>query len=187
MATDLITLDRKGNTGKDPVSIRQAWLNDHAPEDPGGSASPRKTAGHPSTGEPTGPTLGTAIQARRRELGMTQQDLAARVNHFGGDMRQSDVSRLERGQVTLPRNDRLQQIALALGIPSGELLAMGGWSGAESSFTTIVGESAGEPVCSVQADSLTAQTEHILQRCREEVAMVRRFLDGERERRIYHP
>ncbi|MDQ3657056.1 MAG: helix-turn-helix domain-containing protein [Chloroflexota bacterium] len=140
---------------------------------------------------------------------MTQPDLAARVNRLGGDMRQSGISRLERGQVTLPRSHRLQQIAEALDITPGELLARGGWSGADSPFVTSAMESGAEHAGSAprqpapepcpeaaqttgeeprshvsERDSLAARTEHILQRCREEVEMVRRFLDGEGGERL---
>ncbi|MBA2470151.1 MAG: hypothetical protein H0V37_12165 [Chloroflexia bacterium] len=49
-------------------------------------------------------------------------------------MRQSDVSRLERDQVTLPRHSRLAHIAAALDLTMGELLARAGWDGAAQEF-----------------------------------------------------
>ena len=87
-------------------------------------------------------TLGAAIRDRRAELGWTQEDLAVRANGIAGEgepdyrewMRQSDVSRLERGKVGLPRRQRLERIAAALGLPLGELLARSGWSGAAAAF-----------------------------------------------------
>ncbi|MDP9365390.1 MAG: helix-turn-helix domain-containing protein [Chloroflexota bacterium] len=82
--------------------------------------------------EPTR-TLGAAIEARRRELGWTLEEWANRVVDAGGEgFRQSDVSRLERGKVGLPRRDRLGRVAVALGLPLGELLARSGWAGAEA-------------------------------------------------------
>jgi transcriptional regulator with XRE-family HTH domain len=80
-------------------------------------------------------TLGKAIRARRIELGMTQEDLANRVE---GGMRQAQVSRLEIGMVTLPRHDRLECIARALGLPVGELLENAGWTGANDAFAAQV-------------------------------------------------
>ena len=77
-----------------------------------------------------GRTLGTAIRARRRELGWTQEELADRVAARGDTaFRQSDVSRLERGKVALPHRDRLERIAAVLDLALGELLARSGWSG----------------------------------------------------------
>jgi len=85
-----------------------------------------------STGEAR--TLGEALRRRRLELGWTQELLAARVADLGGDLRQSDVSRLERGKVGLPRRERLTRIAAALDLSLGELLARSGWAGADDAF-----------------------------------------------------
>ena len=80
-------------------------------------------------------TLGEAIRIRRRELGLSQEDLARRIaDHGDAAFRQSDVSRLERGKVTLPRRERLEHIAAVLGLSLGELLARSGWTGADSAF-----------------------------------------------------
>lgn len=62
------------------------------------------------------------------ELDLTQEELAERV---GEGVRQSEISRLERNRVTLPRRQRMEQIAVALDIPVGVLLARSGWVGAE--------------------------------------------------------
>jgi transcriptional regulator with XRE-family HTH domain len=69
-------------------------------------------------------TLGTFIRERRQDLGLTQEELAERV---GESVRQSDISRLERDQITLPRRDRLEAIATALEVSTGELLVRTGW------------------------------------------------------------
>src|SRR4051794_41082580 len=69
-------------------------------------------------------SLGDAIRLRRLELGMSQEELAERI---GLDVRQSDVSRLERGKILFPRMERLNQIAAALGLSIGALLIEAGW------------------------------------------------------------
>jgi transcriptional regulator with XRE-family HTH domain len=69
-------------------------------------------------------SLGDAIRLRRLELGMSQEELAERI---GPDVRQSDVSRLERGKILFPRLERLNQIAAALGMSIGALLIEAGW------------------------------------------------------------
>ncbi len=73
-------------------------------------------------------TLGQLIRERRMELNLTQEELAERV---GDGVRQSEISRLERNRVTLPRRQRMEQLAEALDIPVGVLLARSGWIGAE--------------------------------------------------------
>ncbi len=49
---------------------------------------------------------------------------------MGDGVRQAEISRLERDRVTLPRRQRLEQIARALDVPIGELLVRSGWAGA---------------------------------------------------------
>jgi transcriptional regulator with XRE-family HTH domain len=73
-------------------------------------------------------TLGSAIRLRRIELNLTQEALADRI---GGGLRQSEISRLERDIVTLPRRARLEALATALELRVGELLARSGWTGAD--------------------------------------------------------
>ena len=69
-------------------------------------------------------TFGEVIRRRRVELGMTQEELAERV---GESVRQSDISRMERDYVTLPRRDRLEALAAALEVTPGFLLMHSGW------------------------------------------------------------
>jgi len=69
-------------------------------------------------------SLGDAIRIRRLELGLSQEELAERI---APDVRQSDVSRLERGKILFPRIERLNQIAAALGMSIGALLIEAGW------------------------------------------------------------
>jgi transcriptional regulator with XRE-family HTH domain len=79
------------------------------------------------------PTLGRFIQRRRIELGLTQEQLAEMI---GGGVRQSEISRLEHDRISLPRRQRLEQIAIVLDVSLGELLARSGWAGAEAVFDT---------------------------------------------------
>lgn len=80
------------------------------------------------------PSVGEAVRARRLALGWSQEELAARASGAGLEVRQSDISRLERGRVALPRRARLERIAAALDLPLGELLARSGWAGAAVAF-----------------------------------------------------
>jgi transcriptional regulator with XRE-family HTH domain len=79
-------------------------------------------------------TLGKAIRERRIELGMTQEELAAQI---GEGVRQSEVSRLERDRIVLPRRERLVRIAAALQMPVGELLVRSGWTGAQEAVRNL--------------------------------------------------
>jgi len=76
-------------------------------------------------------TLGQIIRSRRQQLGLTQEELAARI---GGGVRQAEVSRLESDRVSLPRRQRLERISAALGVTIGDLLAGAGWTGADDAF-----------------------------------------------------
>jgi transcriptional regulator with XRE-family HTH domain len=76
-------------------------------------------------------TLGQVIRDGRRAKGWTQESLARTI---AGGTTQSDISRLERDKITLPRRDRLERIARALDIPLGELLASSGWAAADQFF-----------------------------------------------------
>jgi len=71
-------------------------------------------------------TLGRAIRQRRIEIGLTQEELAERI---GPGIRQSDISRLERDRIQLPRAQRLRALASALEMEPGELLSLSGWDG----------------------------------------------------------
>jgi len=82
-------------------------------------------------------SLGETIRVRRVALGWTQEVLAARIGGEGGICHQSEVSRLERGRVGLPRRARLERIAAALDLPLGDLLARSGWAGAEAAFHSV--------------------------------------------------
>ena len=77
--------------------------------------------------------IGTYIRERRQDLGFSQEHLADRV---GGGYGQSDVSRLERGQIELPRLGTVLRLASALEVPVGDLLIASGWF-TEGHFTPI--------------------------------------------------
>ena len=84
--------------------------------------------------DPHPASLGEAIRLRRIEIGLTQEELAARV---GDGVRQSDISRLEHDRIQLPRASRLRAIASALEMEPGELLIRSGWSGATQPSTAL--------------------------------------------------
>src|SRR5687768_13060092 len=77
-----------------------------------------------TTAPDTAITLGHVIRTRRLELGLTQEELADRI---GERLTQSDISRIERGTIALPRRQRLEELATALGLGLGELLIRSGW------------------------------------------------------------
>lgn len=87
-------------------------------------------------------TLGQLIRERRLELNLTQEQLAERV---GDGVRQSEISRLERNRITLPRRHRMEDLAAALDIPLGVLLARSGWAGAEAIEDDPASESIEDP------------------------------------------
>lgn len=78
--------------------------------------------------------LGSVIRKRRLELGISQEQLAELVSADGEYVRQSEISRLECGRVGLPRRERLERIAAALGMSIGELLERSGWNAAAICF-----------------------------------------------------
>lgn len=95
--------------------------------------------------------LGEVIRARRIELGLTQEQLAERI---GDGVRQAEISRLEGGRVEQPRRQRLEKIAVALGVPLGELLARSGWADDGSAVSRI-------PEARAQAAQLGEQREEV--------------------------
>src|SRR5215203_2519679 len=68
--------------------------------------------------------IGNFVRERRQDLGLSQEQLAERV---GGTYSQSDISRIERGHITLPRLSNLERLAASLDVPVGELLIAAGW------------------------------------------------------------
>jgi transcriptional regulator with XRE-family HTH domain len=68
--------------------------------------------------------IGNYIRERRQDLGLSQEQLAERV---GGSYGQSDISRIERGHIELPRLATLVSLATSLEVPVGNLLIASGW------------------------------------------------------------
>jgi transcriptional regulator with XRE-family HTH domain len=68
--------------------------------------------------------LGNFVRERRVVLGLTQEQLAERI---GGSASQAEISRLERGEVLLPRRHRLEALAEALEVSLGAMLMASGW------------------------------------------------------------
>jgi len=70
------------------------------------------------------------IHRRRIELGLTQEQLAAKIIERGGHLRQEHIARIENGTV-IPRIDTLVSIARALDLDLFNL------DGTEEAATTI--------------------------------------------------
>jgi transcriptional regulator with XRE-family HTH domain len=67
-------------------------------------------------GSSTSFSLATFIRERRQDLGLTQEQLGDRV---GEGVRRSEISRLEKGAVSMPHSKRLIALAQALDVPLG--------------------------------------------------------------------
>jgi transcriptional regulator with XRE-family HTH domain len=131
-------------------------------------------------------SLGTAILQRRTELGLTQAALAERVATCGDwGFRQSDISRLERGIVTLPHFTRMRSLAAALELPVGELLSQSGWTGAEGAFPPPDLQPSGQNHAAHEEtrDNQKAQSSHLvmgsdeIQQLREEIVRLRQTVE----------
>ena len=70
-------------------------------------------------------TLGAVIRQRRKELGMTQEELGDQSG-----INQSQVSHLERGSIRMPSLELLRRLADALNLPAGYLLELAHFPGA---------------------------------------------------------
>ena len=85
--------------------------------------------------------LGDYIRERRVSLGLSQEALA---NLIGITSSQAEISRLERGQVMMPRRARMEELAVALDVTLGALLVASGWltveEGAEADAMPAVAE-----------------------------------------------
>lgn len=74
--------------------------------------------------EPEPGTFGYCVFYRRwRVLGVTQEELAARVRELGGKVKQGDISDLEHGKVGEPRRPRMRLFAQALRVSVDTLYA----------------------------------------------------------------
>jgi len=68
---------------------------------------------------PTPTRLGRYIRKRRGELGLTQEELAARAG-----LKQTNISQIERGEIVEPGPERLAAIAIALGVELSDLVEL---------------------------------------------------------------
>ena len=68
--------------------------------------------------------LGNYVRQRRQDLNLSQEQLAERISV---NCCQSDISRIERGHVRLPRLSTMASLAAALEISVGNLLIVTGW------------------------------------------------------------
>ena len=66
--------------------------------------------------------LGALLRQRRQSLGLSTHRLGALVG-----VRQSTITRLERGEIAAPRPDKLARIAKALGVSLADLYALAGY------------------------------------------------------------
>jgi transcriptional regulator with XRE-family HTH domain len=140
-----------------------------------------------STQPPLHRSLGTELQRHRVALGLTQAALAEKVAACGDwTIRQSDISRLERGVVTLPHAPRLRFLAAALGVPAGDLLVSSGWTGSTellASFTTTTeGDVKTERVVHREEPLLEMRSSpedmaHTLEQVLQDLAAVRQTLE----------
>jgi transcriptional regulator with XRE-family HTH domain len=67
-------------------------------------------------------SFGRIVRARRKQLNMSQEDLAARIGK-----ERSYLSQLETGRIRLPEAELRRTIAEALGYTDGDLLRLAGY------------------------------------------------------------
>ena len=125
-------------------------------------------------------TLGEVIRQRRGELGLTQEELAERV---GEGVRQAEISRIEHDRILLPRRSRLEQIARALDLPIGVLLAHSGWTGAEAIRAASNGVSDDNATLRAENAELETQNEE-MKATIEELWAAREDLEAEALNRV---
>ena len=137
-------------------------------------------------------TLGTYIRQRRQELGLSQEQLAERI---GESVSQSDVSRLEKDRITLPRRRRMEQLAVALEVSLGELFVRTGWMEDENQLGSLATGIAPKPTVvqdSNPVDTMAAMLEgvaamhamiedaaRVLEQAKQSMASLMRALDAE--------
>jgi transcriptional regulator with XRE-family HTH domain len=124
-------------------------------------------------------TLGSLIRARRLELGLRQEQLAARI---GGGVRQSEVSRLERDRVTPPRRERFVRTTAALDLPLGQMLAASGREGFQTPRAFLSGAERTELRARAAVGGLHRARERLRQ-THQETEVVLAAIRVQRERR----
>ena len=92
--------------------------------------------------------VGERIKARRKELQMSQRDLAERMGYSN----HSTITRIEAGKVDLPQS-RIVQFADALGVTPGHLM---GWDAEPEDLGAIAAQVLMDPaVLSMMQDYMT--------------------------------
>jgi transcriptional regulator with XRE-family HTH domain len=118
-----------------------------------------------STQPPLHRSLGTELQRHRVALGLTQAALAEKVAACGDwTIRQSDISRLERGVVTLPHAPRLRFLAAALGVPAGDLLVSSGWTGSTELLASFTEEATTTTESNTRTERVVHREEPLLEK-----------------------
>ncbi len=100
-------------------------------------------------------SLAQRLLISRRDLDMTQEDLARRA----GNVSPAYISSLERGKVTNPTADVLETLATALGVPPGYLI---GWSDDPSGESLPASIAEGRVVYQVASPAEYRQTQQLL-------------------------
>jgi transcriptional regulator with XRE-family HTH domain len=130
--------------------------------------------------------FGDHLRKLRMDLGLTQEELAERI---GGTCSQAEISRLERGQVSMPRRARLDDLAAALEVSLGELLIHSGWlttqEGDQVDDTSTPEEHREEPEASLLLEEL-ATIQDALLILMDRVASVERLLRQQTDSHTEH-
>jgi transcriptional regulator with XRE-family HTH domain len=108
--------------------------------------------------------LGQFIRDRRRELGLTQTQLGARIGYY-----QERISSLECGTYGIPSLHSMHELAAALEVPVGQLLAAAG-------SIALAEERSGEGVWYSRLQQLPQSQMHLRS---EYETMCRRLLETE--------
>jgi transcriptional regulator with XRE-family HTH domain len=120
-------------------------------------------------------TFAQVIRARRREMGLSQEQFAALL---GEGVRQSEVSRLERGNVLMPRRERLQRIAEVIDVPVGELLMLTSWAEADAGAPDAPVQGEPRPALAAEsADGLRDAIHEVVDRMRAAAERTRHILE----------
>ena len=121
--------------------------------------------------------IGHFVRERRQDLGLSQEQVAERM---GGSYGQSDISRIERGHIELPRVGTLIRLGSALDVPVGDLLIASGWFEDAHFFGDAFGADSGDDVLAevlarieVELDAIHDLERQAAQRTNELYRMIR--------------
>jgi transcriptional regulator with XRE-family HTH domain len=102
--------------------------------------------------------FGDYIRERRLHLNLTQEQLAERM---GGAYTQSDISRLERGLVGLPRLTTVVSLAAALEVSVGDVLIASGWFEDEDIVPSLTSATAEQDTLATVLAAIEAELDSI--------------------------